>query len=63
MYLKHNTNATDRCCIMVVVVRFIRCAKKLGITKVELYSDEKREWMREYSALGSKVSLASASIL
>jgi acetyl/propionyl-CoA carboxylase alpha subunit len=48
---------------MVVVVRFIRCAKKLGITKVELYSDEKREWMREYSALGSKVSLASASIL
>jgi len=32
-----------------------KCAKKLGITKIELYSDEKREWMREYSALGSKV--------
>mmetsp|Transcript_9543 Transcript_9543/g.13811 ORF Transcript_9543/g.13811 Transcript_9543/m.13811 type:complete len:307 (+) Transcript_9543:21-941(+) len=31
-----------------------KCAKKLGITKIELYSDEKREWMREYSALGSK---------
>jgi hypothetical protein len=32
-----------------------RYAKKQGITKLEFYSDEKREWMREYSALGSKV--------
>ena len=31
-----------------------RILKKLGLSSINIYCDEKREWMREYTALGEK---------
>jgi len=36
-----------------------RWLKKQGIETLEIFSDEKREFMRQYTALGEKVSLCT----
>ena len=58
LYLRASTNSNRVLaflCIILYRCMCRRCATKPGISKLEFYSDEKREWMREYSALGSKV--------